>query len=71
VLTNSSSNLDNLPAEGKFACVEAASDTSSAFLRTVGGGEKGPQCLGCNRASQFVGDVNGWTWSSSLGKRRI
>jgi hypothetical protein len=37
---------DPRPAEGRVACVEANSNTSTVALRVVGGDEEGTQCLG-------------------------
>jgi hypothetical protein len=33
-------------------------------LRVVGGDEKGTQCMGCNWATLFLGDINTRTWLS-------
>jgi hypothetical protein len=38
--------------------VEADSSTSTVALRVVGGDEKGTQCLGYNRATLFLTDIN-------------
>jgi hypothetical protein len=42
-----------------------------APLRVVGDDEKGTQCLGYNRTTLFVGDINTETWPSRLGESRI
>jgi hypothetical protein len=53
------------------ARVEACSNTSTIAQRVVQGDEKGAQCLGYNRATLFLGDVNTGTWPSRLGESRI
>jgi hypothetical protein len=51
--------------------VEAGSNTSTVALRVVGGAEKGTLCLGYNRATMFLGDINMGTWPSMLGEPPI
>jgi hypothetical protein len=41
-----------------YSGVEAGSNTSTVPLRVVGGDENRTQCLGCNLATLFLGDIN-------------
>jgi hypothetical protein len=51
-----------------YSRVEAGPNTSTVALRVVGGDENGTQCLGCNWATLFLGDINMGTWPSRLGR---
>jgi hypothetical protein len=46
-------------------------ETSTVTLRVVGGDKKGTQCLGYNRSTLFLGDINTGIWPSRLGESRI
>jgi hypothetical protein len=43
------------------------SNTCTVALWVVGGDEKGTQCLGYNRATLFLGDINAGTWPPGWG----
>jgi hypothetical protein len=53
------------------SAIASLSNTPAMALRVVGGDKKGTQCLGYNRATLFVGDINTGTWPSRLGESRI
>jgi hypothetical protein len=64
-------NEDKLPLLLPVSHVEAGSNTSTNTLRVLGGDEKGTQCLGYNRSTLFLRDINMGTWPSRLGKSQI
>jgi hypothetical protein len=47
--------------------VEVGSNTSTVSLLVVRGKEEGIHCLGYNRTTLFLGDINMRTWPSRLG----
>jgi hypothetical protein len=51
--------------------VEVGSNASTVALRVIGGDAKGIQCLGYNRATLFLRNINTGTWPSRLGESRI